>query len=83
VALAFLAVVASFSIARSGFARNGAVVLEPTPLRESPGGREELDLEPGRLVEARPASGAWIAIGLGGGLRGWIPTTAIARVENR
>lgn len=79
--LALIVAACSFGVWRSGFAGKASVVLDPVSLRESPGGHEELDLEPGRLLEVRGARGDWRLVELGGGLRGWVPATALAAVE--
>lgn len=84
IALGALAVIVSamaLGVWRSGFAGRASVVLDPVSLRESPGGHEELDLEPGRLLEVRATSGGWRMVELGGGLRGWVQASAIAAVD--
>jgi len=78
--LALLAAAVTFGVWRAGFAARGAVIVEAVPLRAAPAGREQLDLEPGRLVEFREAKAGWVRIGLGGGLQGWVPATALDRV---
>jgi hypothetical protein len=79
--LALVVAVASVGVLSSGFAGKASVVLDPVSLRESPGGNEELDLEPGRLLEVKGARGDWRLVELGGGLRGWVQASAIAPVE--
>jgi hypothetical protein len=70
-------------VSRAGFGSRGAVLLEAASLRAGPGGAERLDLEPGRLLEWRRDHDGWIEVGLGGGLSGWIPAGAVARVVDR
>jgi hypothetical protein len=79
--LALVVAACSFGVWTSGFAGRASVVLEPVSLRESPGGHEELDLEPGRLLEVRGTRGDWRLVELGGGLRGWVPRSSLAAVE--
>jgi hypothetical protein len=79
--LALVVAVASLGVWTSGFAGRASVVLDPVSLRESPGGNEELDLEPGRLLEVKGARGDWRLVELGGGLRGWVQASALAPVE--
>ena len=79
--LAFVVAATSVGVWTSGFAGRANVVLAPVSLRESPGGHEELDLEPGRLLEVKGARGDWRLVELGGGLRGWVQATALAPVE--
>jgi Bacterial SH3 domain len=79
--LALLSALTSFGVWRSGFASRAGVVLDPVPLRESPDGREQLDLEPGRLLQVRATRGTWRRVGLGGGLQGWVPASALGMVE--
>ncbi|HKA23632.1 MAG TPA: BatD family protein [Candidatus Eisenbacteria bacterium] len=79
--LAIVVVVAAAGVWRSGFAGHASVVLDPVSLRESPGGHEELDLEPGRLLEVKGARGDWRLVELGGGLRGWVQAAALGQVE--
>src|SRR5262249_12219376 len=81
VALALVVGVASVGVWTSGFAGRANVVLDPVSLRESPGGHEELDLEPGRLLEVKGSRGDWRMVELGGGLRGWVRASALAPVE--
>jgi hypothetical protein len=80
-ALALVVAAGSFGVWTSGFAGRASVVLDPVSLRESPGGHEELDLEPGRLLEVRGTRGDWRLVELGGGLRGWVPASSLAAVE--
>jgi hypothetical protein len=81
VAGAVLVGLMSFGVWRSGFDGHAGVVIDPVPLRESPNGREQLDLEPGRLVDVRGSRDQWERVGLGGGPTGWIPVSALAIVE--
>jgi len=64
----------------AGFAGRGAVIQQGVPLRSAPRGAEQLDLEPGRLVEYREGSRGWVHVGLGGGLAGWVPAGSLERV---
>lgn len=79
-ALAVLVAFVALAVWRSGFGDRGAVVTDSVPLRVAPGGKEELDLEPGRLVELRGGNGPWVRVGLGGGVEGWIPAANANRV---
>jgi hypothetical protein len=79
--LTILSGLVTIGIWQSGFGHAGAVALNSVPLYDSAGGEPQLDLEPGRMVRLIERRENWVHVGLGGGLRGWVPAEMIEAID--